>query len=444
MTRTQAPANVALGARALGRVLCDAAVPRLASEGREISIELDGQTLPARQGEPVACSLIAAGEPLFARSVKYHRPRGPYCFAAACSSCLMRVDGVPNVFTCRTEATQGMRLERQNAFPSARLDVFAATDWFFPGGMNHHELLAGVPIAQDVMAVVARKLAGLGRLPDHEGPEREPAVVSRVEVAVVGGGVSGLAASQALLERGVEHLVLDRESFAGGRAAYGVPESEGETAPLPSPRLRLLHNVVGLFEDAGGRFLAVLAGERLHQLYVGKLLVAMGSHPALPAFGNNDLPGIYAARAVSRMIRRHQVLPGKRIACVGDATEAAALARLVTASGGEAVAVGAEPVAGHGLNAVSALTVRRGGSEEKVDCDAVALCVSGSPAFELARQGGARVVFDGARFVVEADADGRTAHPAVFVAGEQQGPCSLAESAARGRRAAMALSRGAP
>lgn len=415
-------------------------MPRLDDQATDISIELDGQTLPARRGEPVACALIAAGEPLFARSVKYHRPRGPYCFAAACSTCLMRVDGVPNVFTCRTPAKEGMRLERQNAFPSARLDIFAATDWVFAGGMNHHEFLAGVPIAQDVMAVVARKLAGLGKLPDAAAPPREPALTLKIDVAIAGGGISGLAASQALLERGVDHLVLERESFPGGRAAYGVPETDAAVElPLASPRLRLQHNVMGLFEDAGGPFLAVLANERLHQLYFGKLLVAMGSHPALPAFGNNDLPGIYAARAVSRMIRRYRVLPGKRIAVVGEQAEAERLAKLVHLCGGEAVASGAEPIAAHGLSSVSSLTVKRDGREEKIDCDAVAICASGSPAFELARQGGARVAFDGTRFVVEADADGRTAHPGVFVAGEQRGPCSGAQSAERGRRAALAL-----
>jgi sarcosine oxidase subunit alpha len=359
--------------------------------------------------------------------------------AGECSHCLMRVDGVPNVFSCRTPAKEGMRLERQNSFPSARLDLFAATDWFFPHGMNHHELLAGVPVAQDVMAVVARKLAGLGRVPDAEGPARQSAAVEAVDLAIVGGGVSGLAASQALLERGIEHVVLEREGFVGGRAAYGVPESHAVELPLPSPRVRPGHNVMGLFEDGRGRFLAVLANERLHQLYVKRLLIAVGSHPPLPAFGNNDLPGIYAGRAVSRLIRRHRVLVGKRIAVVGEPGEAARLAGLIESCGGEPVAVGLEPLAAHGLNAVTSIEVKRQNSQERVACDAVAVCASGSPAFELARQGGARVVFDGTRFVVEADARGRTAHPAVFVAGEQLGPCSVNESQERGRRVALAL-----
>src|SRR6185436_14612353 len=111
-------------------------------------------------------------------------------------------------------------------------------------------------VAQDVMAVVARKLAGLGRIPDAPGPERPPARVQRVGAVIVGGGISGLSASQVLLERGVEHLVLERESFPGGRAAYGVPEAEAVELPLASARLHLEHNVMGLFEDNEGRFLA--------------------------------------------------------------------------------------------------------------------------------------------------------------------------------------------
>jgi sarcosine oxidase, subunit alpha len=402
---------------------------RVDSAPANISIELDGQAVPARDGEPLACALIAAGHTLFARSVKYHRPRGPYCLAAACSQCLMRVDGVPDVFTCRTPARDGMRLERQNVFPTAGLDVFQATDWVFFKGLNHHELFAGVPVAQEVMAAVARKLAGLGRLPDTEAPPRMAAEVQHLDTVIIGGGVSGLAASERLKERGIEHVVFEREPFAGGRAAYGVPAADLAGAPA------LEHNVMGLFDDGEGRFLAVIAHERLLKVHFGKLLVAMGSHPALPAFANNDLPGIYAGRAVARLLRRHGILVGKRIAVVGS-HETSALATWLQEQHVETVAVGADIEAAHGLNHVSSITLTSG---EKVDCDAVAVCAPPSPAFELARQGGARVVFNGAQFHVEADADGRTSHPDLFVAGEQTGLLTLQQSAESGRRAAEVL-----
>src|SRR5204863_140029 len=89
---------------------------------------------------PQPTSAADLGENVLARSIKYHRPRSAYCFAAACSHCLMRVDGLPNVYTCRTPARAGMRLERQNAFPSAKVDLFGTIDWFFPRGLDHHEM----------------------------------------------------------------------------------------------------------------------------------------------------------------------------------------------------------------------------------------------------------------------------------------------------------------
>jgi sarcosine oxidase subunit alpha len=59
-------------------------LPDASPRGRAITVDLEGEAVPAVEGEPVACSLIAAGEAVFARSIKYHRPRGAYCFAGAC------------------------------------------------------------------------------------------------------------------------------------------------------------------------------------------------------------------------------------------------------------------------------------------------------------------------------------------------------------------------
>ena len=55
---------------------------RLAPSGPELTIEFEGKSVRAREGEPAACALLAAGETVFSRSIKYHRPRGPFCMAA--------------------------------------------------------------------------------------------------------------------------------------------------------------------------------------------------------------------------------------------------------------------------------------------------------------------------------------------------------------------------
>ncbi|WNG27293.1 NAD(P)-binding protein [Cystobacter fuscus] len=440
-------------------------LPDAASRGKSITMDLEGETVPAIEGEPVACSLIAAGESVLARSIKYHRARGPYCFSGACSHCLMRVDGLPNVYTCRVPARDGMKLERQNAYPSAKVDVFEAIDWFFPKGLDHHEMFAGVPVAEQVMAKVARQLAGLGLLPTAPAPERLPVETVRTRVAVVGAGAAGLAAAQVLAAQGLSFLLLERDSVLGGRLLAGVPEADAPPPPseglLAPERVRTRVTVIGLFDDEEGRFLAAVSegtGEpRLVRVYAERFLLAPGGHPPMLPFENNDLPGVYASHAASLLVRRYGVAP-ETAALVGSGPELYALARLMTERGTKVVAVvdlkgpppadapagavrGSEPKA-HGHNAVSGFSYQdASGRRVKVACDAVLVAVAPSPSFELARQGGAKVEYDEARevFAVVADAEGRTEAADVYVAGDVRGGRSAAQAAADGRRAAEAL-----
>jgi sarcosine oxidase, subunit alpha len=420
---------------------------RIKAVEEPITLELDGDPLPAREGEPIAAALIGADQLLFARSPKYHRPRGPFCLSGACSQCLMSVDGVPNVPTCRVPARPGMRLQRQNALPDARLDLLRASDFFFRTWFNHHEFLTSVPLAQGVLMRVARQLSGLGVLPEKPGPTRPPAALEHHDTLVVGAGPSGLAAAAELERRGLPYTLLEREALAGGR----LLTDPGEVAPAwapPAERLRLGALVVGLFADDGPPFLAVIDGDRLHLLFYRRLLLAVGGHPQLPTFPNNDLPGVMAGRAVSRLIRQSGVLPGHRVACVGEPGEAGRLAALLASVGAAPLAVGAEVLRAHGLRQVEAVTVSDAQGTRRLACDVIALCGPHAPSFELARAAGVGVVWDGAShlFRVDADARGATSVPGVFVAGELRGPASAAQAAEQGLAAAQALAErgGAP
>jgi sarcosine oxidase subunit alpha len=410
-------------------------MPRLAPLDASVTIELDGDQLQARAGEPVACAVIANDQLIFSRSPKYHRPRGPFCMTGACAQCLMRVDGIPNVATCRVPVKSGMRLERQNAMPDVRMDLLRANDFVFRDWFNHHEFMAGWPIAEQVLLKIARQLSGLGVLPERAAPEREPAVIEEHELVLVGAGAAGLAAAKQLSTRNVKHVLFERDLHVGGRLTSGA--EAGQPAPWNAPA-RLGAEVVGLFADDGKPFLAVIERGRLHLVFYRRLLLTVGAHAMLPTFPNNDLPGVMSGRAVSMLVRRHGVLPGRRIACVGEVTEARELAALVKGAGGEALAVGAEIVRGHGLRSVNAVTVKPGG---KLDCDVIATCGPLSPAFELARAGGAVVVWNPATrcFVVQTDSRGQTANPSVFVAGEMRGPMSSSAAAEQGLAAADAI-----
>lgn len=409
-------------------------MPRIKPLESPVTIELEGEQFQAKAGEPLAAALIAKGETIFGRSPKYHRPRGPFCLSGGCSSCLMRVDGVPNVPTCRVPVKAGMRVERQNALPDARLDVLRANDFVFREWFNHHEFMAGVPFLEKVLLKVARQLSGLGVLPDKPAPDRPPAVVEKLGLVIVGAGAAGLAAAKHFQSRGVSFTLFERDAEVGGRL-IGAAEP-GQPAPWNAPA-RVNAEVVGLFADDGDPFLAVIENSQLHLVFYEKLLLTLGGHAMLPAFPNNDLPGVMSARAVSSLVRRHGVLAGHRVACVGEPTEARALAELVKGAGGEAVAVGEEIERAHGLREVTAVTTKNG----KRDCDIIATCGPVAPAFELARAAGAHVVWSARHhcFVVETDDKGRTARLNVFAAGEIRGPMSSAAAAEQGLAVADGL-----
>lgn len=427
-------------------------------EGRTVSFEFDGQNIPAVEGEPVACSLLAAGEALFSRSVKYHRARGPYCFSGACSHCLMRIDGVPNVHSCLTPAREGLRVERQNAYPSAKVDVFASIDFFFPKGLDHHEMFAGVPIAEQVMAKVARQLAGLGVLPSQSAPARLPAESLRVPVAIVGGGAAGVGAAQVLGSMGIAYQLIERERVLGGRLASGPrPGDAPEVPALPEGLIRRSATAVGLYDDEHGKFLAVVTRQpspRLLKLYADRFLITVGGHPQILPFGNNDFPGVYAARAAVKLLRLHRVAVGRKPVIVGWGEELYDTAREFEAAGIKVEAIvdlrgpvqnararvlQGQPVGAYGRTGVHALRVEdAAGKRHKLECDAILCALPVSPGFELAEQGGAFTRFDSASgvFVVDADEHGRTAAGDVFVAGEIRGPLGARAAFEQGKRVA--------
>ena len=81
--------------------------------GKRITFIYNGKPINAYEGESIAAALHAAGVMVLGYSQTLHRPRGFYCAIGNCSSCMMVVDGIPNVKTCVTEVRDGMRVELQ-------------------------------------------------------------------------------------------------------------------------------------------------------------------------------------------------------------------------------------------------------------------------------------------------------------------------------------------
>src|SRR5437763_6575662 len=159
-------------------------------------IHLDGAPIEAQAEDTVAAALLRAGVTTFTRSIKYHRPRGPFCFAGSCGQCLMRIDGVPSLPACRVQAAEGMRCVRQNGPLGMENDLFRAADFLFPEGLDHHHLLVRSRLLGRVALEVARRLAGLGELPDAVR-KAAPRELRTVKLGIGGAGPDGLSAAPA-------------------------------------------------------------------------------------------------------------------------------------------------------------------------------------------------------------------------------------------------------
>jgi len=84
--------------------------------GKVVQFTFEGQTMEGYEGEPIAAALHANG----VRELREHhgRPRGFFCAIGNCSSCLMEVNGVPNVRVCVEPLKEGMSVKLQHGYGS--------------------------------------------------------------------------------------------------------------------------------------------------------------------------------------------------------------------------------------------------------------------------------------------------------------------------------------
>ena len=413
---------------------------RLEPPSDPVELEHDGDRIVAQRGEPIVHALLAADRLLIARGPKLHRPRGPYCLRAACDGCLARVNGVPNVTTCRVPVRGGERVETQNVLGSRGVDLLRATDFLFPQGIDHHRLFAGIRGVSNVVSRFARRVAGLGRLPSQTGRTR-PAERRELDVLVVGAGQAGLSAAAGLGGLGV--LVADDALAPGGSLAALDPKrarSLIDGANGSGAELALATTVAGLFrepEDPDARVWALLVGPFGATLARARAVVlAPGAHDPVHAFGNDDLPGVLSARAALCLLAGGVVI-GKRIALVGRGRFADALAANALFQS-ERV----DPdslVRASGRSRVSSLVVREGERERKLALDAVLIDGPGAPSFELAMQAGANVRFDPERGYAPIVDENGVAAARVWCAGSVTG--SDHDSSASGRAVAEHVAR---
>jgi sarcosine oxidase subunit alpha len=262
--------------------------------------------------------------------------------------------------------------------------------------------------------------------------------------------VTGVAAASRLSGAGLRVVLVDDGLVLGGALASVPHRAAAMFAESPLAGVEILERSMAAGVYDGELLLVGAAGEAI-LMRPRATLFATGAHDGALAVPGNDLPGIFSARALCRLVHAG-IVPDGPAAVIGAGFWADELVSAL----GDAPILRFAPEAVidvRGVGGVRAITVREGphdgGSAPELPAEGslathavavVALALPGAPAFELCAQAGAEVRFDPAiGYAVITDDHGRAA-AGVWAAGECTGkPFDPEALRAEGQRVAADL-----
>ena len=199
---------------------------------RELSFTWNGREFAAYQGDTIVSALAAAGERVFSRSMKYHRPRGLLTASFHDPGCMVQVGDEPNVRGAHRLVAGGMAVTSQNAWPSLRFDAKAANRFagrFLTAGFYYKTFMRPQALWPAYESVLRRFVNG-GRVSaetPHDRPEKRHA---HPDVLVAGGGPAGMAAAVAAARAGASVLLVEEDGGAGPGGRHGRGHAGGPAA----------------------------------------------------------------------------------------------------------------------------------------------------------------------------------------------------------------------
>ncbi|WP_321799406.1 sarcosine oxidase subunit alpha family protein [Caballeronia sp. J97] len=414
-----------------------------------VTFTFNGKTYQGFEGDTLASALLANGERFVARSWKYHRPRGIITAGVEEPNAVVQLETgaytVPNARATEVELYQGLVAQSVNAKPNIENDRMAVNQKiarFIPAGFYYKTFMWPRKFWPKYEEVI-RDAAGLGEAPKQLDADRYDKCFAHCDVLVVGGGPSGLAAAHAAGLSGARVILVDDQRELGGSllscraeidgkpALQWVQKIEAELRKMPDVKILSRstafgyqdHNLVTITQRLTEHLpVSRRSGTRelMWKVRAKRVVLATGAHERPIVFGNNDLPGIMLASAVSTYLHRYAVLPGRQAVVFTNNDDAYQCALDLKAAGADVTVVDPRPAESKGTLPAAArrygvrvmnnavITVARGKlrvasvevasyangqvgqKQTELPCDLIAMSGGWSPVLHLFAQSGGK------------------------------------------------------
>ncbi len=258
------------------------------ASNQTIPITFEGRVLAARRGESLLAALTASGEMRLSGG-EDATGRGAYCGMGVCHDCLVVVDGAAQERACLLAVNRPMWVNR---LPDRR------------------------PMPDGAAPRPPRSI--------DETPFRTP------DLLIIGAGPAGLAAAVVASRAGMEVLVLDERSAAGGQyfKQLGIDQA------VPGPDRQHLAGTA-LIREAYAAGAAFELGTRVWGAFPGPefaarndggvfrirpqaTIIATGAYESAWAIPGWTLPGVLTTGAAQTLWRQARRVPGKRVMIAGN------------------------------------------------------------------------------------------------------------------------------
>jgi glycine/D-amino acid oxidase-like deaminating enzyme/thioredoxin reductase/Fe-S-cluster-containing hydrogenase component 2/bacterioferritin-associated ferredoxin len=255
-------------------------------KAEKLSFIYEGKQIEADKGFTIAAALHQAGYPVHSHSLD-NRNRSLECGIGKCGACEMLVDGViRRICITKVDGVKEVREIPKNYYPTV------------------------IPIKTN-----------------------ESVKIYRTQVAIIGAGPAGLAARETLNQHGIDNIVVDNNSKIGGQFLmqthqfffFEKEKKFGGMRGFDIAKTLAGDDHSGIFLNATvwdileGKRLAIknLETEEIFYIDADAIIIATGAVPFMPTFENDDVPGVYTAAVVQKMMNNEFTLLGKNILTVG-------------------------------------------------------------------------------------------------------------------------------